>query len=233
MKIIETQEGFQLEREGNILLTPAKNPFIIPTRALAEAIANEWAPIKRVPRPEQIPLTQYINTALDIVAKDRAKTQSEAASYLPTDLLVIRTTDPVELSEQQAKLWQPWLDWAAKTHGIHLKPAYNLVPDAPAPESLATLERALSELDIFHLTAVSVGAGLFGSIILALAVGQGELAANTALQLALLEESHQTAKWGAVPEQQHRQDNLAAESKILAKFLSLIDDGAGLEVGKS
>ena len=40
--VVETEGGFAIELDGRRIKTPAREELIVPTPALAEAIAREW-----------------------------------------------------------------------------------------------------------------------------------------------------------------------------------------------
>ena len=44
-----TQEGFGITLDKHLLRTPSKNPLVLPSKALALAVAAEWR--WQVPRP--------------------------------------------------------------------------------------------------------------------------------------------------------------------------------------
>lgn len=213
-----TEEGWDLSP----LQTPRETPLVVPFEKLARAVVAEWKLVEKAPKLGQIPITCYVNTALDLTKPDPAKAVAEVLAYLPTDLLVMRAPMPTELAEEEAKGWQPWLDWAEETHKIKLTPHRRLEPIAVPAESEAAMRARLEAMDIFRLTAVTVAAGLYGSGILALAVGEGVLTATDALKPAFLEEDYQNAKWGTPDEQVERRRSVSAEAETLEEFLGLL-----------
>ena len=79
--------GFALLLDGRRARTPAKKPLVLPTRALAEALAVEWAGQGETIDPAAMPLTRLANSALDGVAAAMAATRAEIAGYAESDLL--------------------------------------------------------------------------------------------------------------------------------------------------
>ena len=61
--------------------TPAKRPLILPTRALAELVAEEWAGQGETIDPAAMPLTRLANSAIDGVAAAIEATRAEIAGY--------------------------------------------------------------------------------------------------------------------------------------------------------
>ena len=65
--------GFTVFLDARPLRTPAKAPLIVPTRALAEAIAAEWNAQGKTIDPHAMPLTRYANSAIDKVGPQFAE----------------------------------------------------------------------------------------------------------------------------------------------------------------
>ena len=60
--------GFGVRLDGRPLRTPAGAPLVVPTEALAAAIAAEWDALDGEIRPERLPFTRAANVAIDRVA---------------------------------------------------------------------------------------------------------------------------------------------------------------------
>ncbi len=59
--------GFAIRLDRRPVRTPAKSPCLLPTRALAEAVAAEWAAQGGRVDPAAMPLTRAANSAIDRV----------------------------------------------------------------------------------------------------------------------------------------------------------------------
>ena len=97
--------------DGKPVRTPARRAPAAPTRALAEAIANEWNAQQQNIDP-RMPLTRLANTIIDGVADKSAVVADEVAQYLGSDLLFYRADAPAGLVARQAQHWDPVLEWA-------------------------------------------------------------------------------------------------------------------------
>ena len=102
--------------DGKPVQTPARRPLIVPTPALAKAIAAEWAQQGDDVDTQAMRLTKLATTAIDLMPERRGDAVAEAAGYGGTDLLCYRATSPRTLAERQARTWQPWLDWAERQY---------------------------------------------------------------------------------------------------------------------
>ncbi len=60
--------GFTVTLDGRAVKTPAKTPLVVPSLAMAQAIAAEWDAQAGLIKPETMPVTRAANSALDKVA---------------------------------------------------------------------------------------------------------------------------------------------------------------------
>ncbi|MGV8952386.1 MAG: ATP12 family chaperone protein [Cypionkella sp.] len=195
--------GFTVTLDGKAVKTPAKSLLIVPTLAMAEAIALEWDAQTGKIEPDSMLVTRAANSALDKVAPQFALVAASLADYGGTDLLCYRATGPQELIDRQAQGWDPLLDWAAQTYAAPLNVIAGVIPiDQPAP-SLQALSQAVQSHDNFRLAALHDLIAISGSLILALAVARGRLTAAEAWQLSRIDETWQNELWGV--------DDVAAE----------------------
>lgn len=181
----EIDGGFGISLDGRLLRTPARAALRVPTRALAEALCEEWAAqVDRVD-PWTMPLSQLANTAIDQMPDARRETIAELVRYGETDLLCYRAERPEALVARQTALWQPLLDWLQRRHGIALCAVVGVLPQPQDPHMIARLERVIVAHDNFALAALHMGATGAGSVVIGLAVMEGEISANEAVAAAL------------------------------------------------
>lgn len=188
--------GFTVTLDGKPVKTPAKSALIVPTLAMAEAIALEWDAQVGVIKPDTMPVTRAANSALDKVAPQFAEVSALLAAYGETDLLCYRATDPQELIDRQAVGWDPLLDWARETFDAPLVVTAGIIPvDQPEPSTRA-LAQTLARYDNFQLAAIHDVIAISGSLVLALAVAHGRLSPQEAWQLSRIDETWQNELWG-------------------------------------
>lgn len=203
------------------LATPAKAAQLLPTRALAEAVAAEWRAQGERIKPAEMALSQFVNTAIDRVAPDPAAVIEGLIAYAGTDLVCYRAEAPVELVERQHRLWQPLLDWLQARHGAALAVHRGMLP-GPQPEAaLAALRRHLAALDPFRLTALDAAARMAGSVVIGLALLEGRLQPEEAFALSQLDETFQIEQWGEDAEAARRRSSIRAEMALIHRFLQL------------
>jgi chaperone required for assembly of F1-ATPase len=213
--------------EDNIVLldsrqmkTPKGAAVILPTRALADAIAEEWRAQEGDLKPDTMPLTKLAYVAID-GASECALIAEQAAAYAKSDLLCYRAEHPDELVIRQAHQWAPILDWLAETHGARLKLATGIGFVEQPPETLARLSERVGRFDPFALVALHTAASITGSLALGLALAEARLTAREAFALSQLDEAFQAEKWGRDAEAEARATRLAADLEATERFLQL------------
>ena len=214
--------GFGIRLDGRPLMTPGGRQFIVPTEALAHAVAAEWNAQQEQVRLPTMPLTGLAGTALDRVASERADIVGRIAAYAGSDLVCYRATQPAALAARQQAVWQPLVDWAALRYGAALVVTAGVVPARQDAATLDAFAAAVAAHDDFALAALSAATAACGSLIIALALLEGRLEAAAAFAASQLDESYQIEAWGEDPEQMARRRALAAEIAAVAQFLALL-----------
>ena len=118
-----------------------KAEFVVPTRALATAIAAEWQAQREHIDPESMPLTRLPTPPSTALPREQAEVGAEIVKYLGSDLVCYRAADPSELVRRQAEAWDPVLDWCQAALGIKLAVTTGIMPVAqPAAAGAALAE---------------------------------------------------------------------------------------------
>ena len=227
VSVDEPGEGYGVLLDGKPVRTPAARRLLLPTRALAEAIAEEWAAQEETIRPAEMPLVRLASTAIDRIEGARAGVIAELVRYGGTDLLCYRAGEPTDLAERQLLLWQPWLDWATERFGVTLTVTIGVTPVDQPSESLQRLESAIVDLEAFPLTAVADLTAALGSLVLALAVLHAKLSGEEAAAAALVDHEFQAERWGEDREEMRRLRLLRRDILAGARFLALLDTETG------
>ncbi len=202
--------------------TPAGHALLAPTKRLAEAIAAEWRAQGETLKPETMPLTKALNTALDRVAANRAAIVEDLTKYAGADLLCYRAENPAELNRRQAAVWDRWLDWAADRFGVRLAVTSGVTHVAQSGEALARLRSAIDAHDNFRLVALHTAVTITGSAVLGLAFAARALDAEAAFAAAQVDETYQAELWGLDAEAEKARALRLAELKAAQAFLSLL-----------
>lgn len=207
--------------DGKAPKTPRGAALVLPTDALAEAVAEEWRAQGDEIVPAAMPLTKLANTAIDGVAERRDEVVAEIAAFARHDHLCYRTDTPAELVARQNAAWDPLLDWVAERYGAPLLTAHGITSIAQPEASLAALREAVEAFDPFTLAALHVVASIAGSLTLALAVADKRLTVDEAFAASQVDERYQAEKWGQDAEAEARARHLAKELDAAARFMDL------------
>jgi chaperone required for assembly of F1-ATPase len=222
VSVKEEGGAFRVLLDGRTLKTQAKHTLELPSRALADAVAQEWAEQGEEIDPPNMFLTRLVFAAIDGARADRKRVADHALSFGRTDLLSYRAEHPDELVIRQAHTWDPLLAWAAERYGARLNVANGITFTEQPTDSIAALEGAIAEMDEYRLGALHTAATITGSLVLALALVDGRLDAKDTFAAATLDEAFQSEKWGADEEAEVRLKRLAAELSATEEFLRLL-----------
>lgn len=194
--VVADEGGFAVHLDGRPVKTPAKQPLLLPTHALATLVAAEWDAQSGLVNPETMPVTRMANSAIDKVVSQYHEVATLLTAYGETDHLCYRATHPPALAAQQALAWDPLLEWAAEALQAPLTATAGIAPIAQDPAVLARLHDQVLALGNFKLAAFHDLVSISGSLVLAFGVGQGRLTAEEGWHLSRLDESWQIALWG-------------------------------------
>ncbi|WP_299627990.1 ATP12 family chaperone protein [uncultured Tateyamaria sp.] len=201
-QVEEAQGGWTVSLDGRAVKTPAKAALIVPTDAIAQAIAAEWDAQEGEIDPLSMPFTRTANAAIDKVAVQRAEVADMLAAYGDADLLCYRAENPVELVERQAKTWDPYLEWADATLGARLHPRVGLMHESQDEAALLALSRHTHALSAFELASFHDLVSLTGSLILGFAAAQEQGETPDIWAASRLDETWQEEQWGVDEEAQ-------------------------------
>lgn len=223
--VVGEDSGFTVQLDGRPIRTPEKAPLRLPTAALAEAIAEEWRGQGEMIVPLSMSLTRLTNTGIDRVAPQRAKAVEDVAGYGTSEFLCYRAAEPPELVARETAAWQPWLDWAASELGAQMQVTTGIVHVAQDPAALTALRIAVARASDLELAALGAAVQALGSLVLGLALWHGAIAADAAVDAALLDETFQAEKWGEDREAVQRWKALREEVRTAGRFLTLLRGG--------
>ncbi|WP_145104763.1 ATP12 family chaperone protein [Cereibacter sediminicola] len=196
VSVVEDAGGFAVLLDERALRTPAKRPLILPTRPLAEAVADEWRAQEGEVRPRTMPFTRSANSALDKVVPQFDEVAAMLAAYGGTDLLCYRAPAPAALTARQAEAWDPLLAWAAEALGAPLEPTVGVMHRPQPEESLRRLAERVGALSPFQVAAFHDLVAISNSLVLAFGVTEGRLLAEEAWELSRIDETWQVEQWG-------------------------------------
>ena len=210
--------GFAVRLDARDLRGPRGGAVVLPTQALAEIVAGEWAGQGETLELAKMHATRLANTAIEQVPQAREATAESVANFAATDLLCYYATDPAGLAERQERLWGPLLARAEAEAGLRFERASGIIHREQPAETLSRIKALALALDDFALTGLAFGAALYGSALLAIAVQRGWLTGEAAFDLSRLDEAWQEEQWGVDAEAAERTERLRGESRMLDRW---------------
>lgn len=215
--------GFQIALDGRRVKTPARAELVLPSAALAEAIAEEWRAAAQQVDLRAMPLTGLANAAIDRIGPDSERFAAGLAKYGETDLLCYRAEAPAALVERQAAEWDPLLAWARRRYDIDFCITASTIYRPQPPATVERLAHAVVALDAFRLAGLSPMVTIGGSLVATLAVLEKAVTAEEAWQAVTLDERWQSEQWGTDREAEAALEIRRREFLAAAKFLELFD----------
>lgn len=220
---VERDGGWAIELDGRPLRTPAREPLLVPTLALAEAIAAEWNSVGQDVDPRAMPLTGLANAAIDRVGPDKQAFAAGLAKYGESDLACYRAESPLALVELQEQSWDELLAWARRRFDVDFRITSGVVHVEQPAATVDRLANAVSALDPFRLAGLSPLVTTGGSLVAALALIEGGFTAEQAWEAVSIDERWQLEQWGSDSEALTALANRRGDFMAAARFLALLD----------
>ena len=221
---VHEPDGWAIRLDDKPLKTPTRESLLVPTEALARGITGEWNSVEERIDPRTMPLTGLANAAIDRVRPNPAAFAAGLAKYVEADLTCYRVEAPRELVARQEQNWDHLLNWARRRFDVDFRTTRGIVHIDQPQATLDRLSHALSVLDEFHLAGLSPLVTIGGSLVVALAVLDGELSPNNAWDTVTIDDQWQLEQWGDDPEAEQRLQNSRRDFLAAARFLDLLSD---------
>lgn len=216
--------GWQVTLDGRGVKTQGGRLQVVPTAALAEALAAEWAAQGDELEPASFVLRDLADYAIDVIAPDRAAAIAALMPYGETDTLCYRADPGDVLHRRQIEEWEPLLGAAEARWGVRFERISGVIH---RPQPAATLERLrglLAGADPFALAALRSLAGLAASLVIGLLALEPDQEPEALWNAANLEEDHQAELWGQDAEAAARRAKRRGDFLAAARFAQLSQD---------
>ncbi|WP_105984989.1 MULTISPECIES: ATP12 family chaperone protein [unclassified Brucella] len=221
-EVAESEGGFAVHLDGRPVKTPARNLLLLPTRAAAQIVADEFASQEKLIDPGKMPATRLVNTAIDGIAQDPQAVFEDILRFAGTDMLCYRADSPQELVSRQTENWDPLIDWM-ESLGARFALAEGVMHVEQPREAIAAFSVHMAGFkDPLALAALHTMTTLMGSAIIALAVAKGEISAEKGWAIAHIDEDWTIEHWGSDAEAIERRKNREIEMMVAARLLEAI-----------
>lgn len=218
VEIAAADGGFAVLLDGRALRTPGGVRLVLPTQALAEQVAAEWAAQGETIELAQMHASRLANTAVDSIGKAREATADQIARYAGSDLMLYFAEEPQSLVSRQNERWGPVLDRAEAEARLSFVRASGIIHQEQPQATLDEVRRIALSLDDFGLAGLAFGVALFGSAILTIGLQRGWLGGVQAYELSRLDEAWQEEQWGVDEEAAERCELLRGEAAMLERW---------------
>ncbi len=215
------ETGWQVLLDGRGVKTPGKAAQVVPTHALAEALAAEWERQEGEIDPASFPIRDLADYAIDIAGPTRSAVIAAILRFAESDTLCYRADPEEALFERQAEVWEPLVTAAEARWQVQFVRVSGVIHHAQPAATLARLEAALGELDNLTLAALHTVASLAASLIIGLAALEPGADAHALWHAAELEEEWQAELWGRDAEAEARNARRYVTFVAAMKFAEL------------
>ena len=220
--VVGAEGGYSIALDGRQVKTPARAELVVPTAALAEAIAAEWNACGETIDPRSMPLTGLANAAIDRIAPDKAGYAEGIARFGESDLTCYRAEGPDALVRWQEEAWDALLAWARRRFDVDFATCQGVMHIAQPAETVRKLAHAVATLDAFQLAGLSPLVTIGGSLVAGLAVLEEMMPAEAAWEAVSLDDRWQLEQWGDNAEARVALDARRRDFLAAARFLELL-----------
>lgn len=217
--------GWRVLLDGRGIRTAAKQPQIVPTEALALAMAAEWAGQGEDIDARVFKFRDMADYALDIVSADPDTAIRATLPFGETDTLCYRAEVGEALHRRQLEEWEPLLAAAEARFDVHFERISGIIHRPQPAATLARLHGVLSAQLPFALAALQTLSSLAASLVIGLAALSPEADAVALWNAANLEEDWQAEFWGKDTEALALRERRYADFCSAMRFAALARSG--------
>ena len=220
-KSVAVTDQLGIALDGRNVKTPLKAALVLPTRALAEAVAAEWDAQVDVINPHAMPLTKLANTAIDRAIPEKSKIAAEILEFAGSDMVCYRAESPAGLVLRQTTHWDPIIAWAKADLKVNFATVNTITHKRQSPAALRLWKPTSNRSTHFHLSQSTTSPRLPGSALLAAMVAAGKIPADAAWLAANVDEDWQIETWGEDAEARARRAGRLDEFSACVRFVNL------------
>lgn len=188
--------GWQVTLDRRGVKSQGGKPQLVPSRALAEALAAEWDSQGEEIDPAAFTYRDMADFAVDVIGADRSGAITALLRFAEGDTLCYRAEAGEPLHDRQLELWEPLLKTAEARWDVHFERIDGIIARPQPAATLSRLRAVLEAQDAFALSALNTLASLAASLVVALAALEPRADAEALWAAANLEEDWQAELWG-------------------------------------
>ena len=221
VSVNEVDGGWQVMLDTRALKTVKGSPQVVPSKALAHALASEWDAQGDKIDPATLPMRDMADYAVDIVAPDAGALIEKSLQYGDTDTLLYRADPEEPLYVRQQEVWEPIVTGFEDRLGAKFTRISGIIHRPQSEEVLSRLRDEMTGQSPFSLAAIEMMTHLAASLITGLSAAQKDADALALWNAASLEEEWQAEEWGRDEEAEERREKRTADFLKAREFWAL------------
>ncbi|WP_159978538.1 MULTISPECIES: ATP12 family chaperone protein [unclassified Novosphingobium] len=194
--IEQADGGWRAVLDGRGIRTAGGRAQIVPTEALARALAAEWAGQAETIEASAFHFRDLADFAIDAIAGNHQAVIAELVPYAETDTLCYRADPDEALYKRQAEIWEPLLSAFEARLGVRFTRVSGIMHRPQPEQTLARLQAELEACNDFQLAALKMLSSLSASLVIALEAIRPSADADALWVAAELEADWQVELWG-------------------------------------
>lgn len=189
-------DGWRVGLDGRGIRTPGRALQVVPTRELAEMLADEWRAQGEEVDPKSFVFRDMADYAIDVVAPQREAAISAVLAYAETDTFCYRADPEDALFRRQEEVWEPLVRACEIRLAVKFARVSGIVHCPQSELTMARLRDLLQRQDHFTLAALQTLASIATSLIAALEMMEDGAEPEALFAAANLEQDWQAELWG-------------------------------------
>jgi chaperone required for assembly of F1-ATPase len=202
--VLETAGRWQVTLDGRGIKTVGGAPQLVPHRALADALAEEWRTQGEEIDPASFTFRDMADYAIDMIAPQPRAIADKLVTYADTDTLLYHAHPDEPLYARQREMWEPILSAFEAREGVRLKRVSGIIHNAQDQAALDRLHGRMVQFDAFSLAALESLTTLAASLVVGLTTLETPDDPLPLWRAASLEEEWQAELWGCDEEAEER-----------------------------
>lgn len=217
----KVEGGWRVVLDGRPIKTQQGQAQVVPTEALAQAMAAEWDSQGEKIDAATLKMRDMADYAIDMVARSAGDVATKLLGYADTDTLCYRADPNEPLWRRQLEVWEPLVTAFEAREGVSLERVSGVIHRPQPTETLDGLRSRLERIDAFQLAPLEALTSLSASLCIGLSALEDDADGEALWDAANLEEDWQVEQWGEDGEAAARRARRKADFLDAMKFARL------------
>ncbi len=220
--VSQSDGGYRVLLDQIPLRSLCRKDLKLVNEVLARAVASEWEDQGDEIDTSVLRLTTLARRATDLTDQDRARIEAVLIAYIETDLVCYRAEQPPALVRLQCAAWDPMVAWAKKRYSCAPSVTNGILPTAPDADVSRRYSAVIADFTAEQLVVLQEITAITGSLILALALSEGEIDSDRAWYAGNIDEDYNISRWTEDAEAADRRARQRADLDAAAFYLAAI-----------